>query len=222
MKTNRNPMQQIMKFGLILMTVISISACSKTTWKEEVALHDGTTLIVERSQVRGGLHELGQGSTITAHSMKFTLPGSDKAILWKSEKPEEIGYDSMGLLAFDLIGGVPYVVLRPVGCLSYNKWGRPNPPYVVFKYVDQQWRRLPVSELPGEITKPNLLIDTYGHYDVEETVKSGFVSASSVRRFNGSLTQEEYKAIVHHEIKVVSSDCGKKRYDGRVWSSVLD
>jgi hypothetical protein len=31
-----------------------------TSWKEEVLLHDGSTILVDRSVVRGGRHEIGR------------------------------------------------------------------------------------------------------------------------------------------------------------------
>ena len=50
--------------SLVLILGVSMTACGagKSSWKEEVLLHDGTKLIVERSQTYGGNHELGQTS----------------------------------------------------------------------------------------------------------------------------------------------------------------
>jgi hypothetical protein len=49
-----------------------MSACADgTSWKEEVLLHDGTKLIVERSVVRKGRHEIGQKPPIGEERLDF-------------------------------------------------------------------------------------------------------------------------------------------------------
>ena len=58
-------------------------------------------------------------------------------------------------MLLDIRQGGAYIVANNMGCLSYNKWGRPNPPYVVFKYEGKEWKRIPVHELPAEINRPN-------------------------------------------------------------------
>ena len=82
MKTNNTFFKQITKLGLLLMMALSMSACSKTSsWKEEVLLHDGSKMIVERSQRYGGAHEfLTQSSSVTEHTATFTLPNSNEKI----------------------------------------------------------------------------------------------------------------------------------------------
>ena len=61
------------------------------SWKEEVLLHDGSTLIVNRSQSYGGRHEIGQPPPIKEHTITFTLPGSNNRITWTSEYGEVLG-----------------------------------------------------------------------------------------------------------------------------------
>ena len=80
MKTNQLRLKQIMKFSLILMMGVNMSAnallfgLSGESWKEEVLLHDGQKLIVERSQMRGGNHEIGQEVPIAEHKISFIDP----------------------------------------------------------------------------------------------------------------------------------------------------
>jgi hypothetical protein len=60
MRTPHGMLKHITKLGLILMMGVSMSACAGlfgmggTSWKEEVLLHDGSKIIVERSQSYGG------------------------------------------------------------------------------------------------------------------------------------------------------------------------
>ncbi|MFZ2162654.1 MAG: hypothetical protein WAW02_10600 [Sideroxyarcus sp.] len=195
------------RLGFIAALGMSLIACSPAdTWKEEVLLHDGSKIIVERTQHFGGI--LIQSPPIKEHSVTFTLPDSDKSITWKSNFSEDIGHSNFGLLALDIVNGSAYVVADLTGCLSYNKWGRPNPPYIFFKYANEQWTQIPLGEFPVEIEQPNMLIDTFGHGDVNREVKSGYVTAENVKKINSTLTQEEFKNIVRLPVKKVSADCG--------------
>lgn len=62
MRTLHGMLKQVTKLGLILMMGLSMSAeaglfgFGGTSWKEEVLLHDGSKIIVERSVELGGRH----------------------------------------------------------------------------------------------------------------------------------------------------------------------
>lgn len=183
----------------------SISACATggigTSWKEEVQLHDGSRIIVERSFSRGGLHEPGQGSPIKEQDITFTMPGSGKTVTWKSEFSEDVGRANFNLLALDILNGTPYIVTEPNLCLSYNKWGRPNPPYVVFKYDGQTWQRIPLAELPAEFKQPNVTITVDDADLFREIDKHAVVSVAAIKTLNSRLTQPEYKTILRVAVK---------------------
>lgn len=179
-----------------------MSACSTTSWKEEVLLHDGSKIIVDRSQIREGRHEIGQGPPIKEHTITFTPPESKKPISWKSEFSADIGESNFGLLALGILNAVPYIATKTTGCLAYNKWGRPNPPYIFFKYIDQQWKQISLAEFPVEIKRPNVVINTYGHGDVDRAVRSGFISADTIKELNSGFKQEELKTILREAVKV--------------------
>lgn len=100
-------------------------------WKEEVLLHDGRKIVVERHVERGGRHEIGQIPDYVEQSLSFTLPESGERVVWKDHFSEDIGSSSFLPMLVDIYQGVAYVAATNMGCLSYNKWGRPNPPYVV-------------------------------------------------------------------------------------------
>lgn len=72
-----------------------------------------------------------------------------------------------------MVGGVPYLATSPAGCIAYNKWKRPNPPYVLFKYVNDEWQRISLEEFPAELMNANLMSrpDSRGlksYYNVEQ------------------------------------------------------
>ena len=219
MKANHGMLKQITKLGLILMMGVSMSADAGLfgfggdSWKEEVLLHDGSKIIAKRSLSYGGRREIGQGAPIKEQDISFTLPNASQAITWKSEYSEDVGRANFNLLALHILNGTPYVVASPNLCLSYNKWGRPNPPYVFFKYDGKAWQRIPLSELPIEFKTLNVAI-YLGSQDVDLMVKEGLVSADTIKRRNGELTQPEYKTILREALANYGKSCGEMIYDG--------
>lgn len=205
----------------------SMSACatggSGTSWKEEVLLHDGSRMVVERSFSRGGRHEIEQGSPIKSQDLSFTVPGSGKTITWQSDYSEDVGRSNFNLLALDVLNGTPYIVAEPNLCLSYNKWGRPNPPYVSFKYDGSTWQRIPLAELPSEFKQPNVAITVDDADLFREIDKHTVVSAASIKVLNGRLAQPEYKTILRETIPGGGyTQCPKTNYYGKAGWLGLD
>jgi len=195
----------MMKLGLILMMGVSMSTeaglfgFGGDSWKEEVLLHDGGKIIAKRSLSYGGRREIGQSAPIKEQDISFTLPNSSQAITWKSEYSEDVGRANFNLLALHILNGTPYIVASPNLCLSYNKWGRPNPPYVFFKYDGKAWQRIPLAKFPAEFKTLNVAI-YLGSQDVDLMVKEGLVPADTIKRRNGELTQPEYHSILREAL----------------------
>jgi hypothetical protein len=176
------------------------------SWKEEVLLHDGSTLIIKRSQSYGGRHEIGQPPPIKEHTISFTLPVSRKTTKWVSEYGEDIGRTNFNLLAVHVLNGTPYIVASPNLCLSYNKWGRPNPPYVFFKYDGKEWQRVPFEQFPSEFKTINVALDIRGR-EVKDLGKKGFVTAEKVKELNAHSTIREFKTILREAYPGAGGGC---------------
>ena len=179
--------------ALSLNAYASIFGIGGDRWKEEVLLHDGRIMIVERSQTYGGRSEPGQSGPIKEHTIRFTLPGSNQTITWVSEYGEDVGRTNFNLLAVHVLNRVPYVVAEPNLCLSYNKWGRPNPPYVFFKFDGNAWQRISLDQFPVEFKTVNVAHNTIGQ-DAKDLVRMGFISAQKIKDMNNS-SAPEYRAI---------------------------
>lgn len=189
-----------------LITLFSLNACAGLfgvggdSWKEEVQLHDGQTIIVERSQTYGGRSEPGQlglGS-IKEHTIRFTLPDTRKIITWTSEYSQELGRTNFNLLALHVLKGIPYLVAEPNLCLSYNKWGRPNPPYVFFKYEGGTWQRVQLEQVPVEFKTINVAHNTLGQ-DARDLVQMGLVPVGKIKAMNRS-SNPVYRGIVRERV----------------------
>jgi len=200
---NRNP-RWFNRASLLSLLLISLSANAGwfgfggDSWKEEALQYDGSKIIVKRSQSYGGRHEIGQGAPIKYYHISFTLPSTGKTVTWTSEYSEDMGRANLHPLALHVLNGTPYIVAEPNLCLAYNKWGRPNPPYVIFKYDSKEWQRITMQELPAEFKDINLVNNTEDH--VEKLVNSSVVSAEAVKSFNSSLAQPEYKTILREPL----------------------
>ena len=176
-----------------------------TSWKEEVLLHDGSKLIVKRSQTRGGRHEIGQEVPINSHKISFTLPGAHEAITWETTIGLGANDSSLGLLALDVVKGVPYIVTSTYGCHAYNKWGRPNPPYVFFKYDGKAWQRISLEEFPAEIKEANVVNGIQAH-EHQLDAHSGVVTADEIKKINGKLGPSAIYQQVFVREEIMNSD----------------
>lgn len=197
-----------------------MSACADgTSWKEEVLLHDGKKLVVERSVVRKGRSEPFQRPPIGEETLSFEHPVTQERIRWKDEYGDDVGMSNFGLLMLEIDPTTAYIVAEPRGCLSYNKWGRPNPPYVVFKYQRGDWKRIALQELPARFKTPNLIMSSPD--DEAKQAGGRLITAEMVSRINTPVAawamQPQYKAILREPMKpgapgVDCPDLGSPRY----------
>lgn len=212
----------IKTIGLVLTLGISMSADAglfgfgSTHWKEEALQSDGSKIIVDRSVEYGGRHELGQSPPFKEQALTFTLPIANQRITWKDEYSDDVGSSNFNPLLLVVFGNTAYVLSSPVNSQSYSKWGCPNPPYVVFKYQDKAWKRIPLNELPAEVKLPNLVISSPD--DVAKKAKHGFVSAERIKQENEGFRQPEFRTIMRGPVANTGMGC-LERIKGGGWQS---
>lgn len=203
---------------LILSGCMGMSAIdSGSSWQEEVLLHDGRKIVAERSVKFGGRHEVGQRPGYTEQTLTFKLPGRSQTIRWKDSASADLENSNFLPMLLDVVKDTPYLVTYPMGCLSYNKWGRPNPPYVIFKYESHAWQRIALDDLPIEIKTPNLIfsdpaaeVDGIGH---------NFISASMIQKIIAKAKQIEYRNIVRKPLEKerIVEMCGDRIFYNGYW-----
>lgn len=203
---SRNVMRkQLTTLGLILAMGVGMSASAALfgfggkTWKEEVLLHDGSKIIVTRTVERGGRHEIGQQPPYKQQSLSFTMPGTKQEVVWEDKYSEDLGSTSFLPMLLDIQNGIAYLIVSPMGCLSYNKWGRPNPPYVIFKEEGKEWKRITMEELPAEIKTPNLIFSDPDN--VVKKIGKDLIPAATIQQIVSNYRQPEYKAILRQAVK---------------------
>ena len=191
---------------------LSLGACSGDSWSEEALQPDGSVIVVERTVDRGGRHEIEQEPPIKAQSLQFKLPKSGDKVEWKTEVSQDIGFADFQPLSVHVVANSAYIVTWPVGCLAYNKWGRPNPPYVVFKSAGSTWQQIPLKDVPAQIKAPNII---FGSPDTNAKQQGmGTIKLAGVQEVNGRLEQPEFKAILREKIDYASS-CIPMLSDGK-------
>ena len=95
--------------------------------------------------------------------------------------------EHLDLLSLDVLDGVPFVATTPYRSFAYEKWGRPNPPYVFFRYVGR-WERISLKEFPEQF-KINVVAHSLQHEPYKKKVMAenreyGFVRAQTVTEIN--------------------------------------
>lgn len=212
--------QMVMRAGpliLLLLAVAGINAFAflgfgnSMSWKEEVLLHDGTKMVVER------VYHLGGKPTLDSHEQRALdetvssiLPGTNKKIIWKTDfrdsQPEP---NSLNLLVLDRINDTPFIAAYPVGCIAYNKWGRPNPPYIFLKYEGDEWKRIPLEEFPAELSKVNVIVGR-----PPAKLLKAFYTVDQVEEQNRDINRKEYENIIQTplEEKDLCPDYSSQRY----------
>ena len=198
---------------------LSLGACSSDSWKEEALQPDGSVVVVTRTTERGGRAEIGQQGSFIHQTLSFKMPGTGQTVEWVDALSPDLGNSSFLPMLLGVSRGAAYLLASPMGCLSYNKWGRPNPPYVVFKFTGKQWNRVDLKELPLEFKTPNL-IQSSPDTDSKKTGESP-VSAKTIASMLDEYRQPEFKAILREKINydpecmpMVSNEKGSWRASG--------
>ncbi|MBH0192511.1 MAG: hypothetical protein HP492_12350, partial [Nitrospira sp.] len=107
MNNHRSLLHLCKMISLVLTLGVSMNACTTSTftWKEEVLLHDGMKIVVERSDTYDSSipHEIGQPAPLAEHTTTFTIPGANRMVIWKSDRRPLSEKDGFYLLALDFL-----------------------------------------------------------------------------------------------------------------------
>ena len=167
-------------------------------WKEEVLLHDGRKIIVERVQNLGRRPTLESlEGRILDDTISFSIPETRQQVTWtmsfRDDLPEPNG---INVVVLDIVDSVPYVGGYPAGCIAYNKWKRPNPPQILFKHEDGRWKRVLLAEFPPQISRANVIVGGPPAEGIQ-----AFYTAGQVNERNHGIDTPEYKTILREPVK---------------------
>lgn len=182
---------------LPIVASLSLTACGKTIeWKQEVKLHDGRMIVVERQSKQKEISLPVKGVLEPWQQVTFTHPTTGERVIW--ELP-----NGLGLWMLDFEAHMVWAVLRPMSVSDYNEWGCPSPPWIVFRQKDGTWQQLAAAELPAKFSFPNTLA---GAAADEPRSESKFVSAEKFRNYIAGL-DPEYRTIGREKINPIAKGC---------------
>ena len=154
----------IQKFSLLLASSAAlfcgIAACGSQTetitWKEEVALHDGKTIVITRSvTVGGGRKEPGTQSVGESnYTLDFTAPNGQQ-VHWENQA-------HLLAMILDFQNGVPFLAAKPRTGTDNARYGCSDPNYVFYKYING-WQRIKYGDFPADFRTSNLIISVSRH-----------------------------------------------------------
>ena len=147
----KNKRRSIIVVLLMAVVALTIWEWGKYHWKQEVILHDGRTLWVDRTTVYRHYGELVQ--------LSHPSPFADGFSFWHPNKWSHITWplnENVRPLLLDFVGDIPYLVTEINGGKHYDM-GCPPHPYAFYKYEDGDWQRIDVRALPQQLQRTNML-----------------------------------------------------------------
>lgn len=192
-----------------MLVTVSLSAfgflgIGSKNWKEEVLLHDGKTIIVERVQNLGSRPTWeSRERAILDETITFTLPGTSQKITWAmSFRDDAQEPNGVNVVLLGIVNNVVYIAGYPAGCIAYNKWKRPNPPQILYKYEGEQWKRITLEEFPLQLVNANVIVGG----PPAEGIKA-FYSVVQVDERNHGIDTPEYKTILREATNTAGRGC---------------
>lgn len=161
----KNKRSVIIVVLLVAVVALTIWEWGKYHWKQEVMLHDGRTLWVDRTTVYRHYGELVQ--------LSHPSPFADGFSFWHPNKWSHITWplnENVRPLLLDFVGDIPYLVTEINGGKHYDM-GCPPHPYAFYKYEDGDWQRIDVRALPQQLQRTNMLpyLDSVRREEIRRT-----------------------------------------------------
>jgi hypothetical protein len=183
--------------ALLASTLLVACGAEDLAWRQEVPLHDGRIVVLDRRSHIGPRAPLMQNLRMeTEQMLAFTHPDTGQRIEWKIP-------DGLQPYVLDFEAGVPYYVFYAHTVADYNDWECPNPPYMVFKYVSGQWQRIPFEELPARFVKPNLMPMAKSY---ERFIVNGHVTQEALHGYFKQ-SPKEYQVIGREKVNPIVHGC---------------
>lgn len=150
-------------------------------WKEEIVLHDGRIVVVEREDRLGGWAEPGQKASQRERRISFSDPDDPK------KRYTHVITGSSNYLLIGFNQATPWVIVS-VGPFS-NDTKCPIGTYETFRWLNGTWHSVSYATLPPVFKKPNMAV-------------SYTVNAPDPRRSGRLLKVDEVQKILDDMFKI--------------------
>ena len=182
-------------------------------WKEEVLLGDGRKLVVERSQSYGGYPTIDSRERIVLdEEWTFENPDNHHPVTWKVNHRRPPEGERLMLMILGFTKAIPYIATVASGCIAYNHWGRPNPPYIFFRFDGKAWQRIPLADFPMEFKEANVVVGRS-----KPPNRSGMLTVATVQEDN-RLLEPHLRQLAREPVKSAQTiDCEELIYYKEAW-----
>lgn len=170
-------------------------------WKQEVPLHDGRVIVLERiSKQTGTLFPENVGLEYE-QTLTFVHPDTQERIRWTLPK-------GLQPAALEFERGVPYYLLKVYTVADYNAWECPNPPWLLYRHDQGSWQRVPFEQLPEKVVKRNVV-------EMQKVVKKylddGYLSRQEQEEF---WNRDHHRRLLHPISREKVNPLGKGCHEG--------
>jgi hypothetical protein len=144
---------------LIALGLAALTGCGPDVarWKEEVLLHDGRMIVVERMATAevGGFPNANRG-----RDLEFELKYAPLGIYWKGTQQHTM---------LEIFDGVPYLVVWPGSESKFCKDKLPTTlPIRILKMQGKEWIEIEQETFPVDIANFNLYLSYWGNKASED------------------------------------------------------
>ena len=131
---------------------LAVSGCGERIpplkWTEDVKLPDGRVTTLTRYQEFRGTHELGAPPTESNSWFEFKNPETSATVRWQ-------GTRELSTVALMMDGPTPLLLTMP-NFSGPEKFGCPNPPYLLFRFSGTTWQQVIPFAAPISILRVNM------------------------------------------------------------------
>jgi hypothetical protein len=152
-------MKLLQKLGIVL-ALATLAACGKTdskelVWYEEALQDDGSIVLVKKMEAGYSITGKEPGAGTYGYrplKMEVTDPKTGKPVLWSPR-----GLPPLMPYALHVHEKVLYVFSIPYLFDGHAQFGCQRPPYILFRWEGDRWKRIGLAELPKRFKRHNLL-----------------------------------------------------------------
>lgn len=184
----KRPMPSIKPIVCMLLALGLLQACGKGKdffWYEEAVQDDGCIVLVKKIESGHSASRKEPGANNYGYRLpKIELddPKTGRHITWYPA-----GLPFLLPYALHVHDKVPYVFATFYLSGSYRSFGCPLPPYIVFRWQGDRWKRIALGELPRQFKRHNLLSTASGqvfNWGAWRFIKAGDkVDAEAIRQY---------------------------------------
>lgn len=180
-------MKSILRIASLMLLTLALSACGKSdelAWTEDVKLPDGRVVTLTRWVEFKGAYAMGDTPNESKQRLAFKHPDTGELVKWENSK--ETGM--LNTVALVLDKGVPMLLSKPALVGDSLKFHCPNPPYMLYDYVNGEWQSKPLTQVPVKIIRANLTTHIKEKREEIETKKRHLTvtqTSDSYTYFNG-------------------------------------